>query len=87
MEVDLEADHGPELLGRQQGLGQGSVVGLSRFWEDWVPHLRLWQSGVSWGKRTAVVYRAFGEKGGSIGGVVASVANFPDAVYRGYQSF
>ena len=93
MEVELEADHGrgPELLARQQGLGQGSVVGLSRFWEDWVPRRRLWQSGVSRGKRTAVVYRVF--KGRREGwfyrwcDVVASVANFPGAVVRGYQSF
>ena len=93
MEVELKADHGrgSELLGRQQGLGQGSVVGLSRLWEDWVPRRRLWQSGVSRGKRTAVVYQVF--KGRREGwfyrwcDVVASVANFPGAVVRGYQSF
>ena len=87
---------------RSHGVEDGGVRSLKRINIWWwgcagsgrtgcLAAVQLWQSGVSRGKRTAVVYRVF--KGRREGwfyrwcDVVASVANFPGAVVRGYQSF
>ena len=79
-----------EKLGRQSQVGGGSLRHQEQFWADWVPRCRQEHSR-NGNKKKAVVYRVYkGRKEGVFYrwcDVVASVANFPGASFRGFETF